>query len=118
MLYDKGSEYHQLKEALNSIEKAIEIKKNEKIFQQKKEYLKILNIQNAHEIYEEHLLKVKEKLEKKTEERLKEIRSMLLKVKDKYFVESILGKDKKKELKNSATVYINNENHDFELIKM
>lgn len=101
-----------------AIEKALEIKKFEKIFQQKTEYLKILNIQNAQEIYEEHLLRTKEKLQKKIEERSKEIRSMLLKVKDKYFVESILGKDKKKESKNSATVYINDENHDFELIKM
>lgn len=117
LVCDKTSDYDKLKEALNLIEKALEIKKGEKIFQQRKEYLRMLNLQNTQEIYEEHLLKTKEKLQTKLEEDSKEIRSMLLKVKDKFFINSVLG-NKKKEEDNSTTVHIDNESHDFELISM
>ena len=119
MLYNKANKYEDLVLSLKFIEKALEIKKTEKIFQQKNEYLKMLNLLNAHEIYEEHLNMVKEKLKKKMEEESKEVRTILLKVKDRYFVESILGKEKKHAHNaNSTTVEIKNEDKDFELIKM
>jgi len=109
-----------LQEALSLIEKALEIKKTEKMFNQKKEYLKMLNVLNAQDIYEEHLFKVKNKMQKKMEEESKEIRAILLKVKDRYFVESILGKEKKTQNNqlNSTMVEIKNEDKDFELIRM
>lgn len=111
--------YSQLQEAQKQIEKALEIKKTERIFQQKKEYVKLLNVQNAQEIYEEHLIRVKEKLKKKLEDESKEIRSILIKVKDRYFVESILGKKNKSNINNNSTmVNIKNEDQDFQLIKM
>lgn len=119
MLYNKANKYEDLELSLKFIEKALEIKKTEKMFQQKKEYLKMLNLLNAQEIYEEHLKMVKEKLQKKMEDESKEVRTILLKVKDRYFVESILGKEKKHNHNiNSTTVEIKNEDKDFELIKM
>ncbi len=110
----------QLQEAKKLMEEAFEIKKEEKIFQQKNQYLRLLNLQNAQEIYEEHLLIVKEKLQKKLEDDSKEIRKILIKVKDRYFVESILGKAKKphSNITNSTMVDIQTEQQDFELIGM
>ena len=79
-----------------------------------------MNLQNAHEIYEEHLLRVKEKLQQKLEDDSQDIRKILIKVKDRYFVESILGKEKKthSHTTNSTMVDIQTEQQDFELVRM
>ena len=119
MLYNKSSSFLALQEAKKFIEKALEIKKTEKIFLQKKEYLKIINLHNAQEIYEEHLIRVNETINKKIEDDCKDIKNMLIKVKDRYFVDSILGKDKKSNInENSTMVDIKTEEQDFALIRM
>lgn len=75
MLYNKSNGINHYKLALECIEKAIEIKKTEKLFQQKVSMLKFLNIHNADEIFEEHRNMVLKKIRDYEQEKIGEIKS-------------------------------------------
>ena len=66
--YNKGSTLEDLYKAKDDIEKAIEIKHNEKLFQQDVGILKIMNVHNAGEIYVEHAHFVEKLIKEKKEE--------------------------------------------------
>lgn len=75
LLYNKSNGINNYKTALECIEKAIEIKKTEKLFQQKESMLKFLNIHNADEIFEEHRNLVLKKIRDYEQEKIGEIKS-------------------------------------------
>lgn len=66
--YNKGSSLEDLYKAKEDIEKAIEIKHYEKLFQQEPGILKILNVHNAGEIYVEHAHYVEKVIKEKKED--------------------------------------------------
>ena len=72
--YNKGSSLQDLQKAKEDIERAIEIKHYEKLFQQEPGILKILNVHNAGEIYVEHAHYVEKLIKEKKEESKSAIR--------------------------------------------
>ena len=66
--YNKGATLDDLYKAKDDIEKAIEVKHHEKLFQQDMGILKIMNVHNAGEIYVEHAHFVEKLIKEKKDE--------------------------------------------------
>ena len=67
-VYNKSASLEDLLKAKEDIEKAIEIKHYEKLFQQEPGILKIMNVANAGEIYVEHAHYVEKIIKEKKDE--------------------------------------------------
>jgi ribosomal protein L12E/L44/L45/RPP1/RPP2 len=80
--YNKGSSLEDLYKAKEDIEKAIEIKHYEKLFQQEPGILKILNVHNAGEIYVEHAHYVEKVIKEKKEDFKSNVRFFFQRIKD------------------------------------
>jgi len=78
--YNKGATLEDLYKAKEDIEKAIEIKHYEKLFQQEPGILKILNVHNAGEIYVEHAHFVEKVIKEKKDETKVAIRAFFTRI--------------------------------------
>jgi len=91
--YNKGSSLEDLYKAKEDIEKAIEIKHYEKLFQQEPGILKILNVHNAGEIYVEHAHYVEKVIKEKKDETKNAIRMFFARIKEIECIEEAMLKD-------------------------
>lgn len=72
--FNKGSTLEDIIQAKQDIEKAIELKANEKIFKNEPGVLKVLNVHNADEAYQHQLLYTEAILKEKRQEATENIR--------------------------------------------
>jgi ribosomal protein L12E/L44/L45/RPP1/RPP2 len=91
--YNKGSSLEDLYKAKEDIEKAIEIKHYEKLFQQEPGILKILNVHNAGEIYVEHAHYVEKVIKEKKDEIKESIKLFFSKIKEIEYIEEAMLKE-------------------------
>lgn len=91
--YNKSSTLEDLVKAKEDIEKAIEIKHYEKLFQQEPGILKILNVHNAGEIYVEHAHLVEKLIKEKKDGVKGEIRFFFNRIKEIDEIEEKMLKD-------------------------
>lgn len=91
--YNKSSTLEDLKKAKEDIEKAIEVKHYEKLFQQEPGILKILNVHNAAEIYVEHAHFVEKLIKEKKDGIKSEVRFFFNRIKEIDTLEENMLKD-------------------------
>jgi len=91
--YNKAATLEDLLKAKEDIEKAIEIKHYEKLFQQEPGILKILNVHNAGEIYVEHAHLVEKFIKEKKDDIKTNIRFFFTRIKEIENIEETMLKD-------------------------
>jgi len=92
-VYNKSATLEDLLKAKEDIEKAIEIKHYEKLFQQEPGILKIMNVANAGEIYVEHAHYVEKMIKEKKDDIKSNIKLLFARVKELEFIEEAMLKD-------------------------
>jgi len=92
-VYNKSATLEDLLKAKEDIEKAIEVKHYEKLFQQEPGILKIMNVANAGEIYVEHAHYVEKIIKEKKEDIKTNIKLLFARVKELEFIEEAMLKD-------------------------
>jgi len=109
--YNKGSTLEDLNKAKEDIEKAIEVKHYEKLFQQEPGILKIMNVHNAGEIYVEHAHFVEKLIKEKKDEIKTGLKFFLSKVREIEYIEEAMLKDGRvpRENENELAVEIQEE---------
>jgi tetratricopeptide (TPR) repeat protein len=112
--YNKSSPLEDLVLAKQDIEKAIEIKHYEKLFQSEPGILKLLNLHNAQEIYVEHAHFVEKAIKDKKESETNCISALFKRTKELEYIEECLVKEGKipKTIDESHTVEIANKDED------
>jgi len=112
--YNKNSSLEDLILAKQDIEKAIEIKHYEKLFQSEPGILKLLNLHNVHEIYVEHAHFVEATIKEKKETQTACILGLLKRTKELEYIEECLIKEGKIQRTHdeSHAVEINNKEED------
>jgi len=91
--YNKSATLEDLLKAKEDIEKAIEMKHYEKLFQQEPGILKILNVHNAGEIYVEHAHLVEKFIKEKKDDIKTNVRFFFTRIKEIETIEESMLKD-------------------------
>jgi len=112
--YNKSSTLADLRLAKQDIEKAIEIKHYEKLFQSEPGILKLLNLENAGKIYVEHAHFVEQRIKEKKEAELNDIKALMARAQELEFIEEALIKEGKIQRENEENVIEINTNKDEE----
>jgi len=103
-----------LKLAKQDIEKAIEVKHYEKLFQSEPGILKLLNLENAGQIYVEHAHFVEKCIKEKKEAELNDIKALMQRAHELEFIEEALIKEGKIQREQEENVIEINTNKDEE----
>jgi len=90
---NKGASLEDLYKAKEDIEKAIEVRHTEKLFQQEAGLLRIMNVHNAGEIYVEHAHLVDKLIKDKNEEVKAGIKPFFSRVKELEYIEEAIAND-------------------------
>eukprot|EP01016_Furgasonia_blochmanni_P016105 TRINITY_DN1914_c0_g1_i12.p1 TRINITY_DN1914_c0_g1~~TRINITY_DN1914_c0_g1_i12.p1 ORF type:complete len:402 (-),score=69.84 TRINITY_DN1914_c0_g1_i12:186-1391(-) len=117
---NKGSRSFDLRQAKTYIEKAIELKAQEKIFSYAPHLLKVLNIHNADEEYENLRVHIEKLLTEKHNKEKAAVKYLVVKAKELAFIEETLRKEVEKDNghpENSTALNIIETSREMELMK-
>jgi len=117
--FNKGATLEDLNKAKEDIEKAIEVRHTEKLFQQEAGLLRIMNVHNAGEIYVEHAHLVDKLIKEKNEEIKTGIKPFFSRVKElEYIEEAIANEGSQVEDKEEHAVEIHHEEEPLEEMEL
>jgi len=115
--YNKGATLDDLYKAKDDIEKAIEVKHHEKLFQQDMGILKIMNVHNAGEIYVEHAHFVEKLIKEKKDEIKSVIKPFFSKIKELEFIEEAMKDKEDNEEEHAVEIEEKEQLEELELIR-